>query len=342
MRKAAIMSKNKSIREDDLINRLLFKFKKLFNIHANHVKVINDNVYLLHCGNEKMIIKRYKTKNHIKKQIWLARKFDAKSYRGSVKFKPFADGKYVKKVDNYYYALMHFIEGKPLSFSSRTDRIAAFKQLEKFQAEIRSLSERRPEYVPIYSLYSKWATRLDTFYFNLYNNKKYLTNAQYKMMKNFLKWGEYTLDTLPIDVLQRMERKARRSGLLVHGDVANHNFLKTNDGSIMMIDYDLMACAPPEYDTLQLINRYFPYCNYSLATIIQELGGSFVKLIKTKWFATALIYPTDIFREWNRLTTNYPINEKKLYSYISQLEKHYEKRVDIVNELRALCKDKNN
>jgi thiamine kinase-like enzyme len=336
------MSKHELYREDDVNNRLLFKFKKHFNLNVTKIKVINDNVYLLLCDNQKIIIKRYKSKNHIMKQVWLAKKFAEMSYQGSVRFIPFKSGKYIRKVDNYYYALMPFIEGEQLSYGSRKDRKAAFDQLERFQRESKSLTEKRQQFVPIYSLYSKWATRLDTFYFNLYNNKKYLTASQYKMMKKYLKWGEYTLDTLPIDVLQKKERSARREGLIIHGDVANHNFLRKNDDTIVMIDFDLMACAPPEYDTLQLINRYFPYCNYSLAKIIEELGGTFTKLIQTKWFATALIYPTDIFREWNRLTTATPINEKKLYSYIHQLERHYVKRMEMVAELRALSKHNSN
>ncbi|OZM57841.1 hypothetical protein CIB95_05645 [Lottiidibacillus patelloidae] len=335
------MSNMKSHKEDDFKNRLLLKFKNEFNISADELKVINENVYLLSTENNYLVIKRYKSKNHILKQIWLARIFAEKSFSGSVRFIPFESGKYVKKSDKYYYALMPYIEGKPLSYNIRKDRIAAYDHLRIFQQEVSILTDRRPEFVPKYSLYSKWATRLDTFFYNLYDNRKLLTDSQHKMMKKFLKWGEYALDTLPIEVLEQKERSARRKGIIIHGDVANHNFLRKNDGSIVMIDYDLMACAPFEYDTLQLVNRFFPYCDYSLESIMDEFHHSLSDLIKTKWFATALIYPTDIFREWNRLTTNVPINEKKIYDFIYQLERHYVKRMELVSDLRDIVKEKN-
>jgi thiamine kinase-like enzyme len=332
------MNNQKSNREDDFKNRLLLKFKNAFNISPDELKIINENVYLVFTENKYLVIKRYKSKNHIMKQIWLARLFADKSFPGSVRFTPFASGKYIKRIDKYYYAMMPYIEGKALTYNSRKDRIAAYDQLRNFQQEVSILTDRRPEFVPKYSLYSKWATRLDTFFYNLNNNRMLLTDSQLKMMKRFLKWGEYSLDTLPIDVLEQKERSARRKGIIIHGDVANHNFIRKPDGSIVMIDYDLMACAPSEYDTLQLVNRFFPYCDYSLKDIMEEFHHSLSDLINTKWFATALIYPTDIYREWNRLITNEPINEKKIYDFVYQLERHYVRRMELVSDLRDIVR----
>ncbi|MDQ7863228.1 phosphotransferase [Peribacillus frigoritolerans] len=63
--------------------------------------------------------------------------------------------------------------------------------------------------------------------------------------------GEWSLEGF--DKYQSLWDKEKK--VIIHGDCAHHNFLRRADGTLTLIDFDLMANAPRCIDYLQYANR---------------------------------------------------------------------------------------
>ncbi len=51
--------------------------------------------------------------------------------------------------------------------------------------------------------------------------------------------------------------------VILHGDVAHHNFLRDSSGKLHLIDFDLISIGPAFLDYLQYANRILPYLDWS-------------------------------------------------------------------------------
>jgi thiamine kinase-like enzyme len=87
--------------------------------------------------------------------------------------------------------------------------------------------------------------------------------------------------------------------VILHGDVAHHNFLRNKAGNLQLIDFDLISIGPNSLDYLQYANRILPYMDWSFNQLSQM--KQIQSFLNEKAFLYALAFPADIFREWNRI-----------------------------------------
>ena len=105
--------------------------------------------------------------------------------------------------------------------------------------------------------------------------------------------------------------------VILHGDVAHHNFLRDTSGNLHLIDFDLIHIGPESIDLLQYANRILPSIDWSIDQLSQYQQIS--KFLKERAFLYALAFPTDIFREWNRILREKKHENQHHYKYVIEL-----------------------
>lgn len=285
---------------------------------------IRENVLIVHTNAGKFLLKGFSSNKNLNSQKKLTRQLHAngftKTYRFMEELEPFV-------YDDYVFAWIEFLSSyrKKFSFSTRASRQEGLLLLEDFHDKTREFYKDIP--VKRFDQVAKWKERFEEFEGNISTVKKFVSRD---VIQTWLKWGKRSLKGL-----QRHEGDLYKEPLcVVHGDVAHHNFFYKDDGSLYLIDFDLISIAPPLIDYLQYSNRIMPVISSS-----SELW-SYEQLEQYKnnqAFLYALLFPTDIFREWNRLIRENDFrNNNYLRSVWSLTVEEMPKRVKMYKEISEL------
>jgi thiamine kinase-like enzyme len=154
--------------------------------------------------------------------------------------------------------------------------------------------------IPRQNLLKKWGDRAEGFKRNM-KIINYFVPKQ--LTEEILDWSHMALEGM----WENMGEFSGEKPVILHGDVAHHNFLRAKTGSLFLIDFDLISLGPEDYDLLQYANRILPFMNWSLNSLFEMKG--FSGCLSNKAFLYGLMYPADIFREWNRV-----IRQKSYYN----------------------------
>ncbi len=196
--------------------------------------------------------------------------------------------------DREYYGCMEYIPPHPTSFSyhSHVNRKEGLELLNEFHQVTAACVKRYKTLLPVSNIHEKWKNRLVSFKSNR-SVIRYYVNERY--ISEIIGWAEWSL--------KGMENNAKffqaKPYVILHGDVAHHNFLRDNSGKLNLIDFDLISIGPECLDYLQYANRILPYLDWSADQLFEYPK---MKTFSTeKAFLYALAFPTDILREWNRV-----------------------------------------
>ena len=206
-------------------------------------------------------------------------------------------------------------------FTEEKDRLQGIELLEEFH----EVSQDLPIDVPLFHQEKKWKERLALFV----RNKKYV--GQYvsdEILKEWTDWGGWALSGF--EKHQSLWKGEKR--VIIHGDCAHHNFLRKQDGTLTLIDFDLMARAPRCIDYLQYANRIIPHLDDPATEMwkIPQLS----RYRTDPAFLYALAYPTDIFREWNRINKS----SSQLHSVWKMTVEGFTKRMKLNEKLADMIK----
>jgi len=228
--------------------------------------------------------------------------------------------------EDAYWILQEYISPTgPFHFSSFKNRMAGAALLERYHTCSSKLLNNTVlvRYLPKYSLYLRLFERYCRFQSCLPFILHYIP----------LNVVEFIIQT-SVCSLRALERyyftyKIEKN-TIIHGDVASHNFLRTEAG-LYLIDYDQIAIAPLSIDCLQYASRILPFINWSL-TSLKELPQLREQLFK-KWFLSALMFPADILREWMANFRKYPYDRSFLGKTIQYTLTQFEERKRFVKEI---------
>lgn len=196
--------------------------------------------------------------------------------------------------ENLHYGCLEYIppSQQPFHYHTQAERDEGLELLEKFHKVTKRLVPKFHARVPRQNLRKKWQDRAETF-------KRNTKIVNYFVPKKFtaeiMDWSHRALDGIG----NHLEPFSEGEPVILHGDVAHHNFLRDTAGNLFLIDYDLISLGPAGYDLLQYANRILPFMNWSLESLAEMKG--FSGCLSNKAFLYGLMYPADIFREWNRL-----------------------------------------
>lgn len=278
---------------DDLYNNRLFSYlSKKLGLNIIELKQLRGNVYFVKTENLEFIVKGYKDLRKLKVQEAFASSLRKTGFPYSYTFYPNPNDPLY--YEDQYLGIMEFIEParEPFHYEHKNDRTAGIDLLELFHSKTENLTSSYSSLIPKVNLTRKWHQRKNEFVHNLPKVNFYIGKD---ITDEFIKWADFSLAGF-VKLKSSIDKEPQA---ILHGDVAHHNFLRAKDGTLHLIDFDLISIGSPAYDLLQYANRILPFIGWRLDELAE------IKLLRnwlnSEAFLYGLLYPADLFREWNRI-----------------------------------------
>ncbi|WP_223591181.1 phosphotransferase [Neobacillus bataviensis] len=290
--RAVNTTKNKN-GDDDYYNRLLSYFRSQFTEKIIQMVPIRKSVLFLKTEKNTYIMKGYQTNSRLRLQEAFTTTLNKEGFSKTYKFlNPIVKDQLF--FEGTYFGCIEYIAPSKTTFSfhSHKNRQEGIELLEQFHQTTASFEARYRTLLPKADLIGKWTERYHIFKNNL-PFVKYFFNDPF--ISEMVSWAEWSLEGMEKEHLFFKKEPY----VILHGDVAHHNFLRDKSGTLLLIDFDLISIGPASFDYLQYANRILPYLDWSFDKLLQY--EPITKYIRLKPFLYALVYPADIFREWNRI-----------------------------------------
>ncbi|MFS0780778.1 phosphotransferase [Bacillus sp. 1P06AnD] len=282
---------------------------------------MRSNVYRIGTDKGKYVLKGFSSKNKLEAQRSLTKKLRKNGFRQTYRFlSSLPDIPYGKMT----YAWIEYLEpsSEKFSYYTKKNRYYGMELLQQFHETTRKFYNDIP--ASSFDQVYKWQERLYTFKKNIGIVKGYVSM---KNINQWIEWGEKSLKGLG----EYEEYLNREPTCIIHGDVAHHNFFAAKNGQLNIIDFDLIHRATPIIDYIQFANRIMPFVKDS-----SELF-SYPQLKRYRnnpAFLYAMLYPADIFREWNRLIReNLYNNNEYMHSIWKITVEQFQQRMALYKEI---------
>lgn len=315
------------LREGDerTVHRLLTLLKNKLAVY--HLQQIRKNVFFLHTCQGKFILKGYVSRQKLRLQEDFTIALHQNGFRQTPLFKKMQP----IFINPYFYGWQSYIEPSFLTFHYRheRDRKEGLHLLSAYHRRTKRLIRKFEQRLPNFDLLTKWHKRLQQFKFNS-QQLQYCFPIDY--LHELIHWGEWALSGMKQNQMEaRSENK-----VIIHGDVAHHNFIRAHSRDLYLIDFDLIHIGDRVADIVQYTNRILPFIHWSFQKLktYREINP----YLENKMFLFALTYPTDIYREWNRwVSRGMQSNEKRinrlLYATFNQFSLRQQFMIEMKNML---------
>ncbi|PKR85209.1 aminoglycoside phosphotransferase family protein [Heyndrickxia camelliae] len=316
----------KNGKEGDENKRLLLYLSDVTGENFVSITSIKEGVWLCKTTDSKWILKEFFSPKSLNMQIKLTELLFSHHFSQTYRFHPVHAKKDIS-FNKRTYGLIQYIErnldGKKFSYHSHENRMKALQLLKKFHHVTEQFSGKFENDMHVFNQIKKWQNRLHEFK----ANEKYLERwLPKKFYFAFLDWSEWSLDYM----IRNKDYFFRKPYCIIHGDVAHHNFILGKD-DLYLIDFDLAKVAPHFIDDLQFCNRILPHLNWSLKNL--TLYKPLERNIEENPFLAALIYPTDLLREWNYFL-KYEQGRGRLSSFLKEITfREFNEREKFVKEV---------
>lgn len=309
---------------------LLSYFKQL-DMPIRLMKPIKPELMLIQTEDGKLIIaKQFKNEMSLARQKeFLALLKEAgfhRSYTFSEAFPPF-------EYRGRCIGFLPYIHPHEQAFTYRTqdERLEGLILLKKMHGASKHISRRMSHLSDQpFNQVRKWKERLAEFKQNEKIIKPYMPEKVYQAYASMGKWV--------LKELKEEEIGKKDTLVIIHGDLAHHNFLRRSDGKLFLIDFDLMAKAPAIIDDLQYANRLLVYNSYSLEEILSL--PPFREHRYNREFLIGLAYPTDIYREWNRVCReNLWADQRRMKAMYDYTLNDFQERMSFFKKIKCAAAD---
>lgn len=285
-----MMKVNQSIfRGDFNRNRLFFRLANETDLNILSYNKIKDYLYKIQTDNGSYIIKGYYEYGNIDSIIQFSRFLHTSGFHRGPTYEKFGDGKYVMNDQGYYWVLTRFLPHKrKFTYLNKEDRADGLMVLHDFHHHSKKIFPDHIPNIPSETTIKKWRNRLERFEQNAPFLAKWFNPEQ---ISEILYYSHQILDALT--------GTDRDSELVVlHGDVASHNYIRSTDDKVYLIDYDLLSVGTADWDYIQYASRILPFLKWDR---IQFGKHSFLEdhFNEHPWCWMALSFPMDILREGN-------------------------------------------
>ncbi|MEK4028673.1 aminoglycoside phosphotransferase family protein [Pseudobacillus sp. FSL P4-0506] len=289
--------KNKFQQGDGLTPRLLFLLSARLEETIQTVFSLKKGKWLVITNRNKWFVKKYASLSQLEKQIQLCHFLSDQGFTQVILFHSVTPIIFEKQI----FAVMPFIEPakKTFYFQTEEEREEALALLSVFHQQTEKLPEKITACFPHFDQAAVWRKRLTAFQRELPELIRYFPAS---VLEHYAEAGKWCLDHLSD------QPKDEGKLAVIHGDVASHNFFRSADGTLYLIDFDLAAQAPVLFDYVQWTNRVLPLVDWNLEKVMEH------RVItpythKKNWFIYTL-FPADVFRECRRFARA-PLKEKK-------------------------------
>lgn len=279
--------------DDVYFNRLLSYFKSVFTEDILQLVQIRKSVFLLTTKKNTFLVKGYKLFSRLRLQEAFSETLRKEGFIMTSRFVPPPAREHLF-FEGLHFGCMEYIEPhpNPFSFSTQKGRKEGIDLLSEYHRVTSTFETRYRTLVPKEHVYEKWRERLTIFSENLPLLKYFIDE---KVFLELVSWGNWSLDGMARSQAFFVDEPF----VILHGDVAHHNFLRDKKGNLHLIDFDLISIGPAQLDYLQFANRILPFMDWSLNKLFHI--KQYWPYLNEKAFLYALAFPADIFREWNRV-----------------------------------------
>lgn len=278
---------------DDFFNNRLFSYlSKELDANIQGIKQLRGNVYLVHTKTSRFILKGYRDIRKLKIQEAFTSSLRKSGFDHSYSF--YIQPNNTLYFQKEYYGCIEYIEPNDTAFhyEHEYDRNEGIELLNKFHEKTMGLAPSYTSLIPKTDLVRKWRQRRVEFTKNLPQINYFISKD---LTKDFLKWADFSLQGF----IGKRNILETDSPAILHGDVAHHNFLRSKEGKLYLIDFDLISTGSTAYDMVQYANRILPFLEWKMESLanVKHLSN----WLNNEAFLYGLLYPADILREWNRL-----------------------------------------
>ncbi|WP_442595199.1 phosphotransferase [Neobacillus sp. D3-1R] len=316
-------------RGDDGVNiRLLSSFQKQFPYKIKELYPLRDHVFKIKTSKGSFILKGYSSYNRLKLQETFTSSLHKEGFNNTYSFIILDQDPIM--YENKYFGCIQYIEPHKRTFSyiSDNERQEGLSLLDNFHEITKQSVGRYQSILPEFNLQKKWLERRDQFVKNTPIISHYISSD---LIKEWLNWADWSLE----GIIKNEHIIESEPSVILHGDVAHHNFLRGKSGKLYLIDFDLISIGPRSMDLLQYSNRILPFINWNLNSLIRY--KSLKDLFRNQSYIYALVYPTDLFREWNRfIRENHFRDVYKLQNLINQTLSKMQLRQEFTKQLQKL------
>ncbi|WP_160721937.1 phosphotransferase [Bacillus sp. USDA818B3_A] len=327
----AINSPGSQKGDDDYLNRLLSYFQVQFHEKVIQLVPVRKSVYLLKTDRNRYILKGFSSNNRLKLQEAFTATLRTEGFFKTYLFltHPIKDQLFF---EDTYFGCIEYIPPHKTGFSYQTphNRQEGLELLKEFHDTTASFESRYRTLLSKGQLLEKWTERLHIFTRNLSYIKYFIDES---IISDMISWAKWSLAGMVKN--ERFFKK--EPAVILHGDVAHHNFLRDRNGQLNIIDFDLISIGPPSYDYLQYANRILPNLDWSLGKLggLKQIG----RYLDEEAFLYALAFPADIFREWNRLIREKSYNDQaKIRQVIDLTINQFYLRKKFISQLQEKVK----
>ncbi|WLR56208.1 aminoglycoside phosphotransferase family protein [Mesobacillus subterraneus] len=281
--------------DDYFFNRLFSYLSSELEVEIKEMTQLRGNVYLVETVKTRFILKGYSDLRKLKIQQAFTSSLRKSGFDHSYRF--YNQNKDPLQFHGSYYGLIEYIDHheKRFDYGVHSDREKGVELLNGFHDHTSVLVPSYAGMLPKTDLPRKWTHRKNEFAKNLPRINYYVNKA---ITEELLEWADFSLANF-VKLKGELENNAPT---ILHGDVAHHNFLRSKEGKLYLIDFDLISSGSPAFDMLQYANRILPFLDWQFESLkkINHLN----KWLDSDAFLAGLLYPADILREWNRLLRN--------------------------------------
>ena len=277
---------------DDFIDRLFSYLTNRLPLEILQLKQIRGNVFIVDTNKKSFILKGYQNLSKLRIQQDLTASLKKTGFKETYRFYHFDDTPLL--FENRYYGCISYIaqNNQRFTYQSQAEREEGLGLLTNFHLTTEKLVSTYKGLIPTQNLIKKWRDRLQHFKVN-----RGIVN--YYVPKEMTSWLYESAEIALLGMEKHKGDFQGRAPVILHGDVAHHNFIRSVSHELYLIDFDLVSIGPASYDLLQYANRILPFMNWSLDSLAKMEG--FSEHFQDKAFLYGLMYPSDIFREWNRI-----------------------------------------
>jgi hypothetical protein len=278
--------------DDYFFNRLFSYLTSELDVEIKEMTQLRGNVFLVETVKNRFILKGYKDLRKLKIQEAFASSLRKTGFDHSYRF--YSQNKDPLQFHGSYYGCIEYIDHheKRFNYGVQADRKKGVELLNSFHDHTSVLFSSYAGLLPNTDLARKWNHRKTEFTKNLSGVNFYVEKA---IIEELLEWADFSLRNF-VKLISELETGPPA---ILHGDVAHHNFLRSKEGKLYLIDFDLISSGSRAYDMLQYANRILPFLDWQFESL--EKINYLNKWLDSDAFLYGLLYPADILREWNRL-----------------------------------------
>jgi CotS family spore coat protein len=172
------------------------------------------------------------------------------------------DGSICVEDDKYIYYVVDWIESRECKFKNQEDLKAIIKTAADFHNA--TVGYKAPEGSKPRRFYNKWTTKFTRKCIELLEFSKCIEEKEYmdefdeifaKNLTFFWNQGRESIELLNKSAYSKISLLSQERGEFCHHDMANHNFLRSNNDKIYMIDFDYCIMDTRLHDVASIVLR---------------------------------------------------------------------------------------